>query len=222
MPVKVVRVAMQMVAAVAERGKVEEETVMKGAVMVLAAEVQVEAALVAAVMAMVVAATVMEEIEGKRLVALEEEGKRVEVASAVGVAAMASEAAGRLAADKVSAGVVAMVKSEPMAAVEGALEGVWTALEEMETAPAAVALATKAEATAVKTHEAATTVEGCKVMVAMAVTVRALVAEATRLVAVEIGKEWTALVEVAEMDLMVAAVMAVSTQPLLSSTCMLY
>ena len=46
MPVKGGGVAMQMVAAVAERGKVEEETVMKGAVMVLAAEVQVEAALV--------------------------------------------------------------------------------------------------------------------------------------------------------------------------------
>ena len=131
---KVVRMAAQMVAAVVERGTVEEETVMEGAVMVLAAEVPTETALVAAVMAMVVAATMMEEIEGKRLAALEEAGKRVEVASAVGVAAMAPEAAGRVTANKALAGVVMPVKEAHTAAVEGALEGVWTALEEMETA----------------------------------------------------------------------------------------
>ena len=91
------RVAAQMVVAVAERGTVEEETVMEGAVTVLAAKVPAEAAL-AAVMAVVAVATVMEEIEGLRLAALEEAGKRVEGASAVGVAVVASEAAGRVAA----------------------------------------------------------------------------------------------------------------------------
>ena len=91
MPVKLLTVAAQMVAAVAKRGKVEEETVMEGAVMVPVAEVPAEAALVAVVMAMVVAATVMEETEGLRLAALEEAGKRVEVASAVVTTALAVE-----------------------------------------------------------------------------------------------------------------------------------
>ena len=104
------RVAAQMVVAVAERGTME------GAVTVLAAKVPAEAMLVA-VMAMVAVATVMEEIEGLRLAALEEAGKRVEGASAVGVAAMASEAAGRVAALEEVGKEIEVASAEGLAAM---------------------------------------------------------------------------------------------------------